>query len=152
MADGDPFPQLLPNEDSFVVRNFFSDLKGHYLGPNFEERDFDGTRIFMHVTEPLWGVGTTGPYGHDGRSINLDAVIRRHGGEAAHSTLAYAHLSDNNQRKILEFLETLILFPPDDTASNLNLGDPKANDPRVPGNHGSINLGALFQIASEGPE
>ena len=152
VPDGDPFPQILPLEGSFVVRNFFSDLKRHDLGPNFEERDFDGSRIIEHVTEPLWGVGSTAPYGHDGRSINLDAVIRRHGGEAAGSTVAFVSLSEDDQRKIIEFLGTLVLFPPDDTASNLNPGDPNATDTQDPNNHGSINLGALFQIASEGPE
>ena len=34
------------------------------------------------LTTPLWGVGNTGPYGHDGRSMNLTDVILRHGGEA----------------------------------------------------------------------
>ena len=34
------------------------------------------------MTEPLWGVGTTAPYGHDGRSGTLEDVILRHGGEA----------------------------------------------------------------------
>ena len=57
----------------------------------------------------------------------------------------------SERRTILEFLGTLILFPPDDTASNLNPGDP-TGDPQLPENHGSINLGALFQIADEGPE
>jgi len=46
---------------------------------------------------------------------------------------------------------TLILFPPDDTASNLNAGH-RGRDPQLPENHGSINLGALFQISEEGPE
>jgi hypothetical protein len=150
--DGDPFPQLLPNGNSFVVENFFSDLKRHNLGPAFEERDFDGSRITEHVTEPLWGVGSSPPYGHDGRSINLDQVIRRHGGEAEPSKLAYVALSDDDQLKIQEFLGTLVLFPPDDTASSLNPGLPDATDVQDPANHGSINLGALFQIPSEGGE
>ena len=77
----------------------FTDLKRHDLGPMFHERDFDGTKITMHVTEPLWGVGTTAPYGHDGRSITLDAVIRRHGGEAAAATRAYVGLSEPTRRK-----------------------------------------------------
>ena len=154
VPDGDPFPLVLPQEQSFVVRNIFSDFKRHDLGPAFEERDFNGTRLVEHITEPLWGVGTTAPYGHDGRSINLDAVIRRHGGEASHVTLAYASLDDDDQRKIQGFLQTLVLFAPDDTASNLNAGDPTTSDPQVPANHGSINLGALFQIpnATIGPE
>lgn len=150
--DGDAYPLLLPMEESFVVRNVFTDLKRHDLGPNFHERDFDGTRITEHVTEPLWGVGSTAPYGHDGRSINLDTVIRRHGGEASRSVAAYRHLHENSRGMILDFLQTLILFPPDDTASNLNFGDPNSSDPQDPANHGSINLGALFQIAEEGDE
>jgi hypothetical protein len=44
-----------------------------------------------------------------------------------------------------------VLFPPDDTASNLNPGD-KAGDVQDPAGHGSINLGALFQIPEEGAE
>lgn len=51
---------------------------------------------------------------------------------------------------VLDFLRSLILFPPDDTASNLNPGNPHTTNPQDPAAHGSINLGALFQILSEG--
>jgi cytochrome c peroxidase len=152
VADGDPYPQLLPFGGSFVVENVFTDLKRHDLGPAFHERDFDGSRITSHVTEPLWGAGTSAPYGHDGRSVNLDAVIRRHGGEAARVTNAYLALGPDEQDKIADFLQTLVLFPPDDTASNLNPGVPSSDDPQAPSNHGSINLGLLFQIDYEGGE
>ena len=151
--DGNEFPQLLPNGEQFVVENFFSDLKRHDLGPAFHERDFDGSVVTEFVTEPLWGVGSTAPYGHDGRSINLDAVIRRHGGEAADSRNEYVSLNENQQRKVLDFLRTLVLFPPDDTASNLNPGNPNDIEGiQSPDVHGSINLGELFQIATEGGE
>jgi cytochrome c peroxidase len=143
---------LLPLGGTFVVRNVFTDLKRHDLGPAFHERDFDGKRVTSHVTEPLWGVGTTAPYGHDGRSVTLDAVIRRHGGEAAGATAAYVGLGPDQQEQIVAFLQTLVLFPPDDTASNLNPGVPSSDDPQNPANHGSINLGALFQIPYEGVE
>ena len=54
-----------------------------------------------------------------------------------------AALSDERQRQLLEFLESLVLFPPPDTASNLDPGDP--GDPDFPQfGHGSIALGALF--------
>ena len=79
-------------------------------------------------------------------------MIRRHGGEAEAVKQAYVGLTSNERSKILEFLGTLVLFPPDDTASNLTPGDPLSGDPQDPANHGSINLGALFQIPSEGPE
>lgn len=139
-------PQVLPDQNSFVVQNFFSDLKRHDLGPAFHEREYDGTMVTQFVTEPLWGVGTSAPYGHDGRSINLDQVIRRHGGEALQSRQAYEALSADSQRMVREFLETLVLFPPDDTASNLNPGNPNTNNPQDPAEHGTINLGALFLL------
>jgi hypothetical protein len=152
MPDAEPYPQLLPVEEEFVVRNIFTDLKRHDLGPAFHEREYDGTLVRELMTEALWGVGTTAPYGHDGRSINLEEVILRHGGEARSEREAFASLRSDDQRKIMEFLQTLILFPPDDTASNLNPGVPGSANPQDPSQHGSINLGALFQIAEEGPE
>ena len=152
IEDADPFPQLLPQEQSFVVENIFSDLKRHDLGAAFHEREYDGSIVTEFVTEPLWGVGTTAPYGHDGRSINLEEVILRHGGEAAEVRDRFAGLSDSDRRAVLAFLGSLVLFPPDDTASNLNPGNPLTTDPQDPAEHVSINLGALFQIPGEGAE
>jgi len=150
--DGQSYPKLLPKRRSFLVENLFADFKRHDLGPAFHERNYDGTLQTKFMTEPLWGVATTAPYGHDGRSINLDEVILRHGGEAQAAKAAYSRLSDSNSRKVLEFLSTLVLFPPDDTASTLNPGHPGTSNPQDPAEHGSINLGALFQIPAEGAE
>jgi hypothetical protein len=151
-SDGTGFPPLLlPNENTFVVENFFSDLKRHDLGPFFHERNYDGTLQTEFVTEPLGGVSTSAPYGHDGRSVTLDNVIRRHGGEALQARLAYEALSADSRRMIREFLQTLVLFPPDDTASNLNPGNPNTNNPQVPAEHGSIDLSTLF-VLPLGPE
>ncbi len=150
--DGQAFPQLIPKKNSFLVKNIFADFRRHDLGPAFHERQYDGSLVTEFMTEPLWGVGSTTPYGHDGRSINLEEVILRHGGEAQQSKQQFASLSDDDQRKILEFLATLVIFPPDDTASNLNPGNPGTHDPQNPAEHGSINLGALFQIPADGPE
>ena len=139
---GNP-PIKEPLNQRFVVNNIFADFKRHDLGPNFWERNFDGTLQKEFMTEPLWGVGTTAPYGHDGRSINLRNVILRHGGEAQASRNRFARLSSSNQARVLEFLQSLVLFPPDDTASNLNEGDPQA--PGFPQNgHGNIALPNLF--------
>ncbi len=95
------------------------------------------------MTEPLWGVGTTAPYGHDGRNIDLYSVIMRHGGEAQSSRNRFARLKDSEQDDILDFLNSLVLFPPDDTTSNLNPGDPQAPDFPLRG-HGNIALPRLF--------
>ncbi|HET6373258.1 MAG TPA: di-heme oxidoredictase family protein [Candidatus Polarisedimenticolia bacterium] len=132
-----------PSGQPFVVRNIFADFKRHDLGPAFHERNFNGTMTTQFMTEPLWGVGSTAPYGHDGRSMNLQEVILRHGGEAQQSRDRFVALQDSAKSDLLEFLESLILFPPDDTASNLNPGD--RNAPGFPQKgHGSISLTVLF--------
>jgi hypothetical protein len=95
------------------------------------------------MTLPLWGVGTTPPYGHDGRSMTLQDVILRHGGEGQTARDAYAGLNRTDRQDVLNFLNSLILFPPDDTASNLNPGS--AVLPGYPQTgHGSIALTVLF--------
>ena len=142
--DGEAFPLRQPTGDSFVVENIFTDLKRHDLGPAFHERQYDGSLVKSFMTEPLWGVGSTSPYGHDGRSITLEEVILRHGGEARGSRDAFSQLSENRRRAVLEFLQALVLFPPDDTASNLNPGVPGTQEPQDPSQHGSIDLGTLF--------
>jgi hypothetical protein len=119
--DGSEFPTKKPPLlQPFLVRNIFTDLKRHDLGPNFHEQDFNGTVRTRFMTMPLWGVGSTSPYGHDGRSINLEEVILRHGGEAQASRQAFAQLPEDEQDAVLRFLSSLVLFPPDDTASNLD--------------------------------
>jgi len=88
-------------------------------------------------------VGTKSSFGHDGRSISLDEVILRHGGEAQSARDAYASLSEPLSAAVQKFLRSLVLFPPDDTASNLDPGDPNAqNFPQF--GHGSIKLTVLF--------
>jgi Di-haem oxidoreductase, putative peroxidase len=150
--DNSGFPPLMvPNGKPFVVQNIFTDLKRHDLGPNFHERNWDGTFQTEFLTRALWGVGSLGSLGHDGRSINLVEVILRHGGEAQASRDAFANLFSQNQVEgdqrdasdLLHFLSTLVLFPPDDTASNLDPGNRSA--PNFPqSGHGSIKLTVLF--------
>lgn len=132
-----------PKGQKFVVRNIYADFKRHDLGPNFWERNFNGTLTKEFMTEPLWGVGSTAPYGHDGRSIDLWSVIMRHGGEAEKARNRFARLSDGKQAQVIDFLQTLVLFPPDDTASNLNPGDSQTQHFPQYG-HGNIALPVLF--------
>ena len=142
--DGSGYPDLkLPLGNSFVVKDIFTDFKRHDLGQNFYERNWDGSIQTTFLTRALWGAGSTGPYGHDGRSITLNDVILRHGMEAKSAHDAFAALNANDQTALITFLNSLVLFPPDDTASNL--------DPAVPGTtnfpqfgHGSIKLTVLF--------
>jgi hypothetical protein len=138
----------LPALKPFVVRDIFTDFKRHDLGPNFHERRYDGTMQTVFITTPLWGVGSSPPYGHDGRSMTLHDVILRHGGEAQAVRDAYAALGRMERQDLLDFLSSLILFPPDDTASNLNPGDRHA--PGFPQRgHGNIALPVLFNDSKD---
>lgn len=142
--DGHGLPTLKqPAGKPFVVKDIFTDFKRHDVGPGFYERNWDGTIQKEFLTRALWGVGSTGPWGHDGRSVTLDDVILRHGGEAQRSRDAYAALPKVESEALQDFLNSLMLFPPDDTASNLDPGDPsKPNFPQF--GHGSIKLTVLF--------
>jgi hypothetical protein len=142
--DGQGLPTLKrPLLGSFLVKNIFTDFKRHDVGAAFYERNYDGTLRKEFLTTPLWGVGSTGPYGHDGRSLTLKEVILRHGGEATASMLAFSRLAATKQEKVIAFLNSLVLFPPDDTASNLNPARPTTpNFPQF--GHGSIKLPVLF--------
>jgi len=147
--DGSGLPTLKRHSNhSFVVRNIFTDFKRHDLGANFHERNYEGTLSTLFITEPLWGAGTTAPYGHDGRSDTLEDVILRHGGEAAVSATAFNGLSATAKGFVIDFIQSLVLFPPDDTASNLQPINPMAaNFPQ--NGHGAIALTPLFNNTAD---
>lgn len=147
--DGSGHPTIKrPLGRRFLVKNIYADFKRHDLGAGFHERNFDGTIQKEFMTEALWGVGSTAPYGHDGRSIDLREVILRHGGEAEFSRRRFESLSELDKLAVESFLRSLVLFGPPDTASNL---DPA--NPATPGfpqfGHGSIKLGVLFVNPSD---
>ena len=51
-----------------LVKNIFSDFKRHDVGPNFYERNYDGSMRREFMTTPLWGVG------HDRRRTGTTAA------------------------------------------------------------------------------
>jgi mono/diheme cytochrome c family protein len=147
--DGSGLPLLkLPAGKAFVVKNIFTDFRRHDVGVDFYERNYDGTVRMEFLTTALWGVGTTAPYGHDGRSINLSEVILRHHGEAETARNGFVRLDREDRDALLAFLNSLVLFPPDDTASNLDPGDWRTIGFPQHG-HGSIKLSALFNDPSD---
>jgi hypothetical protein len=99
-----------PRRGAYTVRGIYSDFKYHDLGEAFQQMQFDGTVIRQWRTTPLWGVGSTAPYGHDGASLSLDDVIRRHGGEALEVCKSYEKLGLKKQRQLVAFLESLVLY------------------------------------------
>jgi hypothetical protein len=128
-ADGAMNPAL----GGFSVKGVYSDFKHWNLGPHFYERRFDGTLQRTHRTAPLWGVGTTAPYGHSGNFPTLDSVIRAHQGAALAQKDAYLSLSANDQMVLIAFLRSLVLFPTDRIPADID-GDARiAPDFRVRG-------------------
>ena len=68
--------------------------------------DFDATEREFR-TPPLWGVGETGPWWHDGRSFSLEDAIARHEAEGSASRQAYEALSAEERAALLAFLTSL---------------------------------------------
>jgi len=117
----------IPRRGPVTVRGVYSDFKYHDVGPDFYQMQFDGTMVRQWRTTPLWGLGSTGPYGHDGANLDLDSVIRRHGGEALESKTKYVNLRPKERRELLEFLNNLVLYQTDQLPCDID-GDGKISE------------------------
>jgi hypothetical protein len=117
----------VPRRGAYTIRGIYSDFKYHDVGPDFYQIQFDGSVVKQWRTAPLWGVGSTAPYGHDGANLDLDSVIRRHGGEALESRNAYLKLSENERRQVIAFLQSLVLYQTDQLPCDIN-GDGKIDE------------------------
>jgi mono/diheme cytochrome c family protein len=105
-------------EGRYLVRAF-TDLRRHRIADgqapffanelitqNFVPRD-------QFRTAPLWGVGSTAPYGHRGDVGTLTEAILHHGGEAAEVRQAFEALPAGDRGAIVEFLKSLRIAPDD---------------------------------------
>ncbi len=61
----------------------------------------------MWRTPPLWGLGDSGPYLHDGRAATVEEAILAHGGEATDSLARYQSLLPEERANLLAFLHSL---------------------------------------------
>ena len=98
-----------------AVISLYGDLKRHDMGPGLAEPvDDDGVSAELFMTENLWGVGTTAPYMHDGRSTTLTEAILEHGGEGADSRTNFQQLTTAEQASIIAFMNNLVLHKPEE--------------------------------------
>jgi hypothetical protein len=67
----------------------------------------------VFITQPLWGVGSTSPYGHRGDLSTLTEAILVHGNEAAGSRAKWTGLSQSDKDCLIEFLRSLQVVPVD---------------------------------------
>ena len=102
------------------VTGVYSDFAHHDVGPGFHQVQFDGSVLTRFRTAPLWGVGTTAPYGHDGVSLDLDAVVLRHGGEAQGARDSYAALPTADRAAVIAWLRGLVLYAVDDVPADID--------------------------------
>lgn len=112
------FGTFRKDEKGMTRVELFSDLKRHDLGPeDAEQIDEAGTGKSTWLTRPLWGLGSTWPYMHDGRATTVLEAIRYHGGEAAGSRALYEALNDGEKKDLEAFLMNLRLFKAPDKDS-----------------------------------
>lgn len=122
-----PGGEYRPKYGALIVRRIYSDFKQWDIGSEFHERRFDGSLQREHRTTPLWGAGSTAPYGHSGQYLTLDDVIRAHAGAATRERSAYLALSLKARNSLIEYLESLALYSTDEIAADIN-GDNAISD------------------------
>jgi len=120
--------EAVRNRGSATIPGIGTDLRHHDMGDNFAEFQFDGCFVTSFRTGPLWGNGVTGfPWGHDGKSMTIDDVIRRHGGEAQDSQDRYLNASAPDREALLAWIASHVLYPTDQTPMDVN-GDGAISD------------------------
>jgi len=98
-------------EDGGALVNWYTDFKRHDMGPELADPvASDGIAAELWLTRSLAGVGSTGPWLHDGRATTLDEAIRMHGGEGSESRAGFAALPVQDRQAIVAFLENLVIF------------------------------------------
>lgn len=99
---------------SSLVVELFSDLKRHDMGEDLADKNDDPAGLVprsVFLTRPLWGLADTPPYLHDGRAATIPAAILAHGGDAAKSRDAFAHLPADEQADLHIFLLSMTREP-----------------------------------------
>ena len=97
----------LPTRDGLWVP-LFSDLLLHEVGPEGVRGVPSGNARGTEMrTPPLWGLATSEPYMHDGRSFTIEEAIASHDGEAASSRERFEDLSAEQRANVLAFLRSL---------------------------------------------
>lgn len=93
----------------------YTDLLMHDMGPGLDDKYTEGSaETYEWRTAPLWGLGLApnsqgGQYFllHDGRAKSIEEAIQYHGGEAEMSKNLYNALTEDQRKKLIQFLESL---------------------------------------------
>jgi len=83
----------------------YTDLLLHDLGEGLDDGLAEGAAAADEWrTAPLWGLGESGPFLHDGRARTLDEALHWHGGEASASRAAWQALDESGRAALSAFL------------------------------------------------
>jgi CxxC motif-containing protein (DUF1111 family) len=92
----------------------YTDLRLHNLGTRLADSDVAGHKVASKWrTAPLWGLGYRISYErfptflHDGRARSVEEAILWHDGEAAGARKKFEHLSAEQRKVLLHWVETL---------------------------------------------
>lgn len=129
-----PGPRPERTRDGRAIIRAFTDLKRHNItDPSGRQSDeqipggaLRGTApasdftiaapslaVNVFLTEKLWDVGSTGPWGHRGDQSSLNDAIQAHGGEASASRTAFNLLPQSDRDCVIEFLRSMQVVPVD---------------------------------------
>ena len=115
--------------DNGIVIRAYSDLKRYDMGEGLADPvpSFGFTPGSIWRTKPLWGVGSTGPWLHDGRATTLYEAIRWHKGDADYSRELFFNMSEQEQDAIIDFLNNLVIYnPQEDAVQHSGMGFPNS--------------------------
>ncbi len=86
----------------------YTDLLLHRMGDDPQQGVPDGVALgHQYRTPPLWGVGDTAPFMHDGLSATLTDAIEAHAGEAQAARDAFLALSQAQRALLVAFVDAL---------------------------------------------
>jgi CxxC motif-containing protein (DUF1111 family) len=95
-------------ETSMGTAWLYSDLLLHDMADSTQRGFPEGAASEIQFrTPPLWGLGRTAPYMHDGAATTLRDAIEAHHGESSASREAFGQLSAQDQDALLDFLSKL---------------------------------------------
>lgn len=90
--------------------SWYSDFRRHDMGPDLADPvDAFGFGASVWPTRSLAGVGSTGPWLHNGHATTLRDAIVAHGGEAMASKQAFLAMDAPEQEELIAFLENLVI-------------------------------------------
>ena len=100
-------PKKINAFDNIEAR-LYSDLLLHDMGDELADKFEQGQAFGRDFrTTPLWGLSRKKYLLHDGRTTSMESAINFHAGEATRVIQKYHHLSDDEKKALLTFLESL---------------------------------------------